>query len=188
METSSLLCFCREKMFDEVTQEVFLNIEDAVERLRWPADSHTVMQVPSLEGRWDLWLSFNQSTLGMMYVRVCVCVCVLHVWLCCVRLKHLSCWKILMLFLALKKHLWITTWRGPWGKEQRATSGWWPARNWGPPSGILQGMECCQQPCELGNIAFPSEALVRSQIPADTLIAPLWHAETLSKGLHEAVP
>ena len=42
-----------------------------------------------------------------------------------------------------------------------------------PHSGILQGMECCQQPRELGNIAFPSEALVRSQLPADTVIAPL---------------
>ena len=87
METSSLLCFCREKMFDEVTQEVFLNIEDAVERLRWPTDSHTVMQVPSLEGRWDLWLSFNQSTLGgddvCESVCVCVCVCIACVIMLC---------------------------------------------------------------------------------------------------------
>lgn len=44
--------FAEKKRLTEVTQEVFLNIEDAVERLRWPADSHTVMEVPSLEGRW----------------------------------------------------------------------------------------------------------------------------------------
>lgn len=42
---SSLLAFAEENVWTEVTQEVFLNIEGAIERARWPADSHTIMEV-----------------------------------------------------------------------------------------------------------------------------------------------